>query len=508
MANVIGIDLGTTNSVVAILDEAGRPLIVADDDGDRLTPSVVFFEGKGNSVVGKHAKTMLGIDNKEDVDSGNLFKEFKRVMGSTKTFKSFGDSITPTNLSAIVLKKLKEVVEGSHGNINQAVVTIPANFDNEAREATISASIEAGLEVQNIINEPTAAALYYAYQSQQDLSGTFVVYDLGGGTFDVSVVKVSGHDVEVLSSEGVQRLGGKDFDDKLISLVHKKYKDQYGKNADLQKLEFGPLEAEEAKKTLSKRDTVKVKTYSDEHGRIILEITKKEFEDSISSYIAQAEMLCESALEEANVTINDIDEVFLVGGSSRIPAVKESVERVFAKEAVSFVNPDEVVALGAALYAAYKADNETLNSVQSNAVSKIKIQEIASHYFGMIAIHYNEERGEEVMGNTIIVKKGEKIPCSKTETFFTNHAGQQEVAFKVTQSSTDESDPRFVKIINEAKMSLPPDRDAGKEIKVTYSYTDNETMRCHFIDVESNKETEEDIPLSGEQSSVDKFLVD
>ena len=227
MGSIVGIDLGTTYSAIAKLDDTGRPEIMSIE-GNNVTPSVVEFTSETSYLVGHAAKAQIGTFDE------NIAHEVKRSMGSEiKKYEFFGKTHTPTSISALILKKLKEDAEAAYGQIDSAVVTVPANFANEAREATQTAAEMAGLKVDFIINEPTAAALAYAFQSGNDLTGTFVIYDLGGGTFDCTVAKISGQDIEILTSEGVSKLGGKDFDQQIVNIVSKKYQEQSGKDLDL-----------------------------------------------------------------------------------------------------------------------------------------------------------------------------------------------------------------------------------------------------------------------------------
>lgn len=501
MTNYVGIDLGTTNCAVAKLDETGRPVIVHNPDGSNITPSVISFSSDKKYDVGEIARKSLG--------EKNTFGRFKREMGTKAEYEAFGVKHTPESLSALLLKKLKEDSENTIGKLEEAVVTIPANFANEAREATLHAAQKAGLNVKNIINEPTAAALYYAFHSGRELDGTYAVYDLGGGTFDVSIISVHGKDVEVLATEGVSKLGGDDFDKALQKIVAQKYKDET--NSDLDEEDYNLIDAEEDKKSLSRRETVKIGIRST-GGRANFEIDQKDFEEAISSFIAQTEMLCETALDDANLTPNDISEVFLVGGSSRIPCIQKSVERVFKREPVSFANPDEVVALGAALYAAYKSDGKFLNSIQKQSVEKISVAEITSKFFGTISVSMDNARDQLAQHNSIIIEKGEKIPCTKEESFFTMAEGQTAVNCVVTESNTKETDPKFVKIIWEGDLELPAGRPANQEIVVRFSYDQNQVMKCSFIDVETDKKTEVDLTMGkGKESAdvdIDKFMVE
>ncbi len=502
MATLVGIDLGTTYSAVARLDESGRPVIVHNSEGANITPSVVACTGPGETLVGEEARRGLDLD-------GNTFGRFKREMGSDQVYESDWDKHTPTSLSALVLRKLKKESEASIGSILEAVVTIPANFANEAREATLAAARDAGLNVKFIINEPTAAALYFAHHSGTQLAGTYAVYDLGGGTFDVTLVRVKGKDIEVLGTEGVSRLGGDDFDQKLQDLVVRKYGDQTG--GALDKRDYGRNDAEEDKKSLSRRDKVVVRA-AGSAGRANIEITRAEFEEAISALIAQTEMLCETVLTEAGVSPADISDVILAGGSTRLPAVRDSVERVFGKAPVSFGNPDEVVALGAALYAAIKTDTANLNAIQRREAEKVAVQEITSKYFGTISVGFNQSRNESELQNSVIIKKGEQIPCSVTEEFFTIGDGQTEVFCRVTEANSAETDPRFVKIIWEGNLNLPPGRPAGQQIDVSFAYDDNQVMRCAFVDVATGKRSDVDLSMrkAGDDGDldIDKFIVD
>jgi molecular chaperone DnaK len=501
MSNYIGIDLGTTNSAVSKLDETGRPIIVHNPEGSNITPSVISFSSPNKYDVGEIARKSLGEEN--------TFGRFKRDMGTKAEFEAFGVKHTPENLSALLLKKLKEDTESTIGKVEEAVVTIPANFANEAREATLNAAHKSGLNVKYIINEPTAAALYYAFHSGRELDGTYAVYDLGGGTFDVSIISVQGKDVEVLATEGVSKLGGDDFDKTLQKLVADKYKEETGSELDPE--DYTLIDAEEDKKSLSRRDVVKIGIRST-GGRANLEIKQDDFEEAISSFIAQTEILCEAALDDADLTPGDISEVFLVGGSSRIPCIRKSVERVFKREPVSFANPDEVVALGAALYAAYKSDGKFLNAIQKQSVERISVAEITSKFFGTISVGIDKARDQLTSTNSIIIEKGEKIPCTKEESFFTMREGQTGVNCVVTESNTKETDPKFVKIIWEGDLELPADRPANQEIIVRFSYDQNQIMKCSFIDVETDKKTVVDLNMGkGKESNdldIEKFMVE
>ena len=366
MAAFIGIDLGTTYSGISYIDENGFPKIVNNSEGQNITPSCILVEGD-TVIVGEDARKELGL-------SDNVLSRFKRDMGEKgKKYKVDGKEFTPTECSAFVLKKLFQDAKREIGEIGETVVTVPPNFSNKARVETLTAAKLAGLKVENIVDEPTAAALYYAFKGGVELKGHFAVYDLGGGTFDVSIIKVEGQNINVLASAGIQKLGGDDFDVCLQKIVKKKFKDEHDEKLD--ETNYTITEAEEDKKSLSKREKINVRA-----NKKIIGVTRAEFEQEISSLVSLSEMLCESILNETNLTAKDIQEVFLVGGNTRIPLVEDTVKRVFGKTPVKSDNVDEVVVLGASLYAAYKPYPSNLNLAQKEVVDKIKVTDSADDY--------------------------------------------------------------------------------------------------------------------------------
>lgn len=499
MGTVIGIDLGTTFSAMASIDETGRPRIAHNSEGQNITPSCVMVEPDGRVVVGSDAEKIWGI-NPDDAAA-----RFKRDMGTSKTFPVNGRDFTPTQLSSLVLKKLKQDAEKTLGQVDEAVVTIPANFSHEARDATMTAAREAGLKVQYIINEPTAAALYYAFRSGEELSGNYAVYDMGGGTFDISVIRVDGQNVEVLASNGVARLGGDDFDQAIVDIVRQKYNEATGDG--LEPEDYSKEDAEADKKSLSNRDQVRVRA-----ARQSLTITRAEFEAKISHLISSAEMNCEDTVEEAGLVMSDLTGVLLAGGSTRVPAVRANIEKTFGQAPIDSVNVDEIVALGAALYAAYRSDKKNLSAIQQKAVEKIKVSESTGMCFGTISLGIVESRQEIEEQNSVLIRKGDRIPCSVTRSFYTVSEGQQSVRCTVTESSAPESDPRFVKTVWEGDLELPPGRPAEQEIQVTFAYDANQIMKVSFMDVASGKKTTQDLSYaeSGDATvgDIDKFLVE
>jgi len=499
MAAIIGIDLGTSFSVVAFLDKTGRPQIVPNRDSNNLTPSCVVQREHDLMEVGEFARRQWG--NAPETAAAR----FKRDMGTSAQYEINGKLFSPTQLSTLVLKKLYADATLQLGPIGEAVVTIPANFAHEAREATLAAAKAAGLNVNFIINEPTAAALYYAFKHGHELNGIYAVYDFGGGTFDISIINVVGYDVEVLATNGIAKLGGDEFDQALQNIAARKYKEQTGKAISPD--DYTKNHAEEDKKSLSLRKQVTRRV-----GRELIDIRRDEFEEAISSFVTQAEMLCEATIEEAKLSFADISGTLLVGGSTRVPIIRESVERLFGQPPITSENADEIVALGAALYSAYKSDKSNLSAAQRSAISRVTVTEKTGKCFGTYSVGFNAARNERSIINTIIIPKGSVIPCSVTETFFTMTAGQTAVNCEVTESTAPETDPRFVKLIWHGSLELPAGRPANQELRVTFSYDENQVMKCSFEDVGTGRRREVDISnkssRADDASEIDQFLVE
>jgi molecular chaperone DnaK len=275
----------------------------------------------------------------------------------------------------------------------------------------------------------------------------------------------------------------------------------------MQPEDYSKYDAEQEKISLSERKRVTAMV-----GRQPIEVTREEFEEAISAKVAQAEMLCEATIDEARVSASGIRGVFLAGGSTRIPAVRDSVKRVFGQEPIATANVDEVVALGAALYSAYKGNRVALSTAQKAAVANMAVAERTSKCFGTIALAHDEARGQARLENTIIIAKNERIPCAVTKSFFTMRDGQSTVECTLTESTAAESDPRFVKVIWKGDLELPANRPAGQEIRISYAYDVNQMMKCKFVDVATGREKSVNMSVAGADakaaSEIDKFLVD
>lgn len=506
MANIIGIDLGTTYSALARVNDSGKPEIVPNGRGGNITPSVIEFTSATEYSVGETAKKN-SVAFKNQCVPNCVGEEAKRHMGSSdKVYEIHGEKHTPVSISALILKKFKEDFEKVNGPIDNAVVTVPANFANEAREATKEAAQMAGLNVKHIINEPTAATFACSVLSGVELSGKYVIYDFGGGTFDCSIADVKGQEIEILTSEGVQRLGGKDLDLALINLVAKKFKDETGNT--LNERFYSILQAEEDKKILSERNSVLVNIASPA-GVADIEITRDEFEEVISSLVIQAEMAVEVALERIELKPEDITDIVLVGGTTRIPMIQRSIKKIFGKEPRLLGNPDELVAIGAAIYAAYKSDTSVLNPLQKQSVQKINIQEVTGFCFGVEVL----DSSNGATKNMVIIDRNEKIPCSITESLFTVSDNQTAVKCHVTQHPEREDDLAFVNTVWKGTLDLPPGRPQGQEIKVTYSYSEDGIMTCTFLDVQTGNQTSVDLDEmrkseSQSNADIDEFKVE
>ncbi len=497
MANIVGIDLGTTFSELAILNAIGKPEIVPNADGERLTPSAIFFDEENPELI------RVGIEalNSRHLNPARSVRWIKRHMGDTEYKVGIdGTDWTPVELSALILKKLKQDAETAHGEIRDAVISVPAHFDEVRRKATMDAGTAVGLNVIAIVNEPVAAALYYATTRQ--VSGKVLVYDLGGGTFDVTLMNVNGLQMDIVCSQGDHALGGIDFDNKVIEILQKLYRNKFGTDLiateeDRAKYED---EAEDIKKTLSRRPVAKKMLYGSA-GSMRVEVTREMFEEAIAPLVARTDMMVEVALEEAGIKPSDVDTVLLVGGSSRVPMVRTHLEETFGFPPESAVNVDECVALGAALHAGLTAVRQNPDAVDAGirtGLQDICLTDVCNHSYGTICAPIDKETGRRVIQNRIILKKNTPLPCEATQTFYTVSQGQEKVEVTVTQG--EDSDPSYVNTIATHRFELPPNRPAERPIKVTYSYDLNQRMHCKFEDVDSGRVLEVDVSLDQDEA--------
>lgn len=492
MGNIVGIDLGTTFSSLAMLNAIGKPEIIPNADGERLTPSAIFFDEDNSGVI------RVGIEalNSRHLNPGRSVRWIKRHMGEAEHKVHIDDKDwTPVELSALILKKLKQDCSASQGEVRDAVISVPAHFDEIRRKATMDAGTAVGLNVIGIVNEPVAAALCYA--TTREVCGRVLVYDLGGGTFDVTLMDVRGLEMEIICSQGDHALGGIDFDKKVLEILEKLYKDKFGAeliDSEEQRAKCED-EAEDIKKTLSRRPVAKTMLYGPS-GNMRAEVPREMFEESITSLVARADMLVEVALEEAGVKPSDIDTVLLVGGSTRVPLVRGHLEEIFGFPPETSVNVDECVALGAALHAGLammRQDPEAVAPGIRTGLKDISLTDVCNHSYGTICAPVDKETGRRVVQNRIILKKNTPLPCEASQMFYTVSEGQKRVEVTITQG--EDADPAYVNRIATHSFELPPDRPAERPIKVTYSYDLNQRMHCKFEDIESGRLLELDFSL-------------
>jgi molecular chaperone DnaK len=492
MSNIVGIDLGTTFSSLAMLNAIGKPEIVPNADGDRLTPSAIFFDEDNPGVI------RVGVEalNSRHINPARSVRWVKRHMGDPDYKVPIdGKDWTATELSALILKKLRQDCSAQVGEIRDAVISVPAHLDEIRRKATMDAGTAVGFHVIGIVNEPVAAALCYA--TSREVSGRVLVYDLGGGTFDVTLMDVQGLEMEILCSQGDHALGGIDFDNKVLEILQRLYKDKFaaeliGSEEDRARYED---EAEDIKKTLSRRPVAKTMLYGS-GGSMRVEVSRQMFEEAITSLVSRADMLVEVALEEAGMKPSDIDTVLLVGGSTRVPLVRSHLEEIFGFPPECSVNVDECVSLGAALHAGLAMMRQNPDAVAAGirtGLKDISLTDVCNHSYGTICAPIDKETGRRIVQNRIILKKNTPLPCEASQTFYTVSEGQKRVEVMITQG--EDTDPAYVNRIATHSFGLPPDRPAERPIKVTYSYDLNQRMHCKFEDMESGRVLEVDFAL-------------
>ena len=486
MSTIAGIDLGTTFSALARLNGIGRPEIVPNSEGERITPSAVYFEEEEAGAI----RVGLEAVNCRQLSPERAVRWIKRQMGDQDWEKEIdGRNWTPQEISSLILKKLKQ--DGSvESKISDVVISVPAHFDEVRRKATMDAGTLAGLNVIGIVNEPVAAALYYA--TTQTVNGRVLVYDLGGGTFDVTILDIDGQQMDIICSQGDHALGGVDFDKKIVELLEDAYRTEH--NAELIETEQDRAkyedEAEDVKKTLSRRNSVRKILYGSA-GSARVEITREQYEKAIEPLLARTEILVEVALEEAKSKVSDIQKVLLVGGSTRMPMVRQQLTEKFGFEPEVAVNVDECVALGAAIHAGLTKMQDNPKKVTAGVASGLKevqLKDVCNHSYGTICAPVDEETGQHVIRNSIILQKNTPLPCEETQTFYTMAEGQTELQVSITQG--EDEDPDFVNKIATEVFELPANRPANQPIHVQYSYDANQRMHCRFIDEQSGRTLE------------------
>ena len=469
MSKIIGIDLGTTNSCVAVM-EGGKPTVIANAEGARTTPSVVAFTKTGERLVGEPAKRQAVTNADRTIAS------IKRHMGSDYKSDIDGKKYSPQEISAMILQKLKADAENYLGEkVNEAVITVPAYFNDAQRQATKDAGKIAGLDVKRIINEPTAAALAYGLDNEKEQK--IMVYDLGGGTFDVSIIEIGDGVIEVLATNGDTRLGGDDFDNKVIDWMVSEFKRQEGIDLSGDKMAMQRLKeaAEKAKKELSSATTTNINlpfitATADGPKHFDMDLTRAKFDELTHDLVERTAVPVQNALKDAGVSASELGKVLLVGGSTRIPAVQDKVKLMTGHEPSKTLNPDECVAIGASVQGGKLAGDAGAGDILLLDVTPLSLS-------------------IETMGGvaTRLIERNTTIPTKKSQIFSTAADNQTAVDINVLQGERQFAKDN--KSLGQFRLDgIPPARRGVPQIEVTFDIDANGIVNVSAKDLGTGKE--------------------